>query len=143
VKRVAATPWWWVALAGAVLLPWHMQQDGLGLRSLLALFQDDPEAASAASQAVRHGASGLPVLRPCCSAPAALRWHGLRSAAAPSCWRRPLESGGDRRPGLRDRHPWLDRPWLEVVFRRSRTGSSHGIGGAVAAVGFLFQASDG
>ncbi|PWS34295.1 iron ABC transporter permease [Falsiroseomonas bella] len=46
---------WSVAAIGAVLLPWHMQQDGVTLGTLFALGQQDPEAASALWQALAHG----------------------------------------------------------------------------------------
>jgi iron(III) transport system permease protein len=48
-------PWWLAAAAGTLLLPWHMQQDGLGPSGLLAIPQSDPEAASALWQALAHG----------------------------------------------------------------------------------------
>ncbi len=45
--------WWVLAAALAVcLLPWHMQQDGLGFGGLFALFKGDADAASALGQAV-------------------------------------------------------------------------------------------
>ena len=37
------------------MVPWHMQQDGLTLASLLALGAEDTEAASALTQAMAHG----------------------------------------------------------------------------------------
>ncbi|MFN8925587.1 MAG: ABC transporter permease [Rhodospirillales bacterium] len=46
---------WLTALAGACLLPWHMQQDGVGLGGLFALVASDPDAASALGQAAFHG----------------------------------------------------------------------------------------
>jgi iron(III) transport system permease protein len=47
--------WWLIGSIGLVFLPWHMQQDGVGLSGLLALFDADPDRASAAAQAVHHG----------------------------------------------------------------------------------------
>ena len=46
---------WSIAALGALVLPWHMQQDGVGLGGLMALGQADPEAASALWQAIAHG----------------------------------------------------------------------------------------
>jgi iron(III) transport system permease protein len=46
---------WSIAAIGAVLLPWHMQQDGIGLTTLFALGQGDAEASSALWQALAHG----------------------------------------------------------------------------------------
>jgi len=46
---------WLVAALGAVLVPWHMQQDGLTVPGLMALGRDDAEASSALWQAFAHG----------------------------------------------------------------------------------------
>ncbi len=45
---------WSIAALGALVLPWHMQQDGVALGGLMALGQADPEAASALWQAIAH-----------------------------------------------------------------------------------------
>lgn len=139
--------WWWVALAGAVLLPWHMQQDGLRAGSLLALFQDDPEAASAAAQAVRHGRFWFwPVLAALAiGAPAALlpglgreRRGGILVAAGTIGILAVVAQGFAI--GIRG---WT-APWLEALFGPIEDRQfGIGIGGAVALVGFLFQVTDG
>ncbi|BBK39065.1 iron ABC transporter permease [Allostella sp. ATCC 35155] len=147
MRRPPVAVWWWLALAGAVLLPWHMQQDGLGAGSLFALFQDDPEAASAAAQAVRHGRfwfwpvlaalalGALPALLPRLGRErrgALLIAVGLAGLAA-------IAAQGFA-VGIRG---WT-APWLEALFGELDDRQfGIGIGGAVAAVGFLFQASDG
>lgn len=46
---------WSLAALGTLVLPWHMQQDGVSPGMLMALGQEDPEAASALWQAVAHG----------------------------------------------------------------------------------------
>lgn len=67
----AAAVWAAVAVAGTTLLPWHLQQDGLSLSSIPAVFGREADSASALVQAIRHGrwwfwpivmASGLAVL---------------------------------------------------------------------------------
>ncbi|MGL4636693.1 MAG: ABC transporter permease [Beijerinckiaceae bacterium] len=53
VKRFDPALWWVVAAAIAVcILPWHMQQDGLSITGIFALFAGDADAASALGQAV-------------------------------------------------------------------------------------------
>lgn len=55
VLKIDSALWWWLAAAvGLCLLPWHMQQDDIGLAGLFALFNDDPEAASALGQSLFH-----------------------------------------------------------------------------------------
>lgn len=47
--------WWWaLAAAGILVMPWHMQQDGLRLSGWIATFARDADAASALGQAVAH-----------------------------------------------------------------------------------------
>ncbi len=53
--RLDPSIWWWLAaMLGVCVLPWHMQQDGLRLAGLLALFTGDADAASALGQALFH-----------------------------------------------------------------------------------------
>ncbi|MFY7959696.1 MAG: ABC transporter permease [Elsteraceae bacterium] len=55
VLKIDSALWWWLAAAvGLCLLPWHMQQDDIGLAGLFALLKDDPEAASALGQSLFH-----------------------------------------------------------------------------------------
>jgi iron(III) transport system permease protein len=45
--------WWVIAVALAVcVLPWHMQQDGIGFGGLFALFRSDADSASALGQSL-------------------------------------------------------------------------------------------
>ncbi|BBK33504.1 iron(III) transport system permease protein [Stella humosa] len=147
MRKPAAGLWWWVALAGVLLLPWHMQQEGVGPASLLALFQDDPEAASAAAQAVRHGRFWFwPVLAALLvAAPAVLRpgmvreRRGLLLALGGLAGLAAIVAQGFA-IGIRG---W-NAPWLEALFGPIEDRQfGIGLGGAVAAVGFLFQATDG
>ena len=55
MRRSDPIVWWLLAgAAGACLLPWHLQQDGVKFSSLLALFVRDPDQASALAQALMH-----------------------------------------------------------------------------------------
>ncbi|WP_374447076.1 ABC transporter permease [Stella sp.] len=147
MKAPPAATWWWVALVGAALLPWHMQQDGIGWSALLALVQEDPEAASAAAQAARHGRFWFwPVLAALVvGAPAALvprldrERRGLILLAAGVLGMAAIATQGFA-VGIRG---WT-QPWLAALFGEIEDRQfGIGVGGAVAAVGFLFQASDG
>ncbi len=54
-QRFDPSAWWTLAAAvGVCLLPWHMLQDGLSLKSVLALFSSDADSASALTQALRQ-----------------------------------------------------------------------------------------
>jgi iron(III) transport system permease protein len=53
-RRDASAYWCLAAVVSVCLLPWHMLQDGLGLKSLFALFSPDTDSASALRQAVSH-----------------------------------------------------------------------------------------
>ena len=46
---------WVLGALGALVLPWHMQQEGVDLAGLVAFGESDPEAASAVWQAAAHG----------------------------------------------------------------------------------------
>ena len=45
---------WSAAAIATLILPWHMQQDGLTLAALFGFGQEDAEAASALWQAMAH-----------------------------------------------------------------------------------------
>jgi iron(III) transport system permease protein len=134
---------WALAAAGTLLLPWHMQQDGVTLRGLLALGVEDPDAASALWQALAHGrfwfwpvvaaiALGLPAVRP------GRRFPGARIAAGA------LGLAAIVTQGLAIGVQGWSFPWLEVAF--GELGDRQfglGLGGAVATLGFLFLLTDG
>jgi iron(III) transport system permease protein len=53
--RIDPVIWWWLAAAaGVAIVPWHMQQDGMRLGGIFALFAGDADAASALGQSVFH-----------------------------------------------------------------------------------------
>ena len=54
MKSASSLLIWSAAALGILVLPWHMQQDGLTLTGLVGLGQEDAEAASALWQAVAH-----------------------------------------------------------------------------------------
>jgi iron(III) transport system permease protein len=134
---------WLLAAAGTLLLPWHMQQDGITLRGLLALGQADPEAASAAWQALAHGrfwfwpvvaavAIGLPAVQP------GRGRAGLRMVAGG------LGLAAIVAQGLAVGVQGWSFPWLEATF--GELGDRQfgiGLGGTVATAGFLFLLTDG
>ncbi|MGE0714438.1 MAG: ABC transporter permease [Alphaproteobacteria bacterium] len=147
MRRLAPGCWWWAAFAGIVLLPWHMQQAGLGPGDLLAVASDDPEAASAAAQALRHGRFWLwPVLAALAlGAPAAL----LATLARPRRAALLVVAGALGLAAIAAQgfavgiQGW-SAPWLEQAFGTLDDRQfGIGIGGAAAAVGFLFMATDG
>ncbi|WP_137124193.1 iron ABC transporter permease [Roseomonas sp. HF4] len=134
---------WLLAAAGTLLLPWHMQQDGITLRGVLALGQEDPEAASAAWQALAHGrfwfwpvvaavAIGLPAVQPG-------RGRAVLRMAAGA-----LGLAAIVAQGLAIGVQGWSFPWLEATF--GDLGDRQfgiGLGGAVATAGFLFLLTDG
>jgi len=134
---------WALAATGTLLLPWHMQQDGVTLRGLLALGVEDPDAASALWQALAHGrfwfwpvvaaiALGLPAVR------RGRRFPGARIAAGA------LGLAAIVAQGLAIGVQGWSFPWLEAAF--GELGDRQfglGLGGAVATLGFLFLLTDG
>ncbi|MCX7324902.1 MAG: iron ABC transporter permease [Hyphomicrobiales bacterium] len=53
--RIDPAIWWWLAAAvGVVIVPWHMQQDGMRISGIFALFAGDADAASALGQSLFH-----------------------------------------------------------------------------------------
>ncbi len=54
-RRMDPSAWWCLAaIAGVCLLPWHMLQDGLTLKSIFALVSGDADTASALAQSLLH-----------------------------------------------------------------------------------------
>ncbi len=53
--KIDPAVWWWIAAAvGVCIVPWHMQQDGMRLGGIVALFTGNADAASALGQSVFH-----------------------------------------------------------------------------------------
>jgi iron(III) transport system permease protein len=137
---------WLMAAIGTVVVPWHMQQDGLALGSLVALGAEDPEAASALWQAVAHGRFWFwPVV-----AALAVALPGAAPAgtnARRATW---LLAGGTLglaaivAQGLAVGVQGWSFPWLEARF--GELGDRQfgiGLGGCMAFLGFLVMLTDG
>ena len=139
--------WWWaVAAFGALVLPWHMQQDGLRASGVIALFARDADAASAVGQALLHGRAWLwPVLlalgagllgfRPSLEREARGRWlvwagtAGLLAIIAQGWF-----------IGVRGwSYPWLEAAFGEMQDRQFGVGW----GGVLAFVGFAALVANG
>ena len=139
--------WWGLAAIGAVLLPWHLQQDGLSwVAALTALTSTDAEAASALGQALWHGRWWFwPVLAALAlAAPAALgfgtrrgRGRWLTLAAGAGLILLVLQAYAI---GLRG---WTT-PALTAAFGElSDRQFGIGLGGMLAALGLLFLFTEG
>jgi iron(III) transport system permease protein len=137
---------WSIAAIGTVLLPWHMQQDGVTLPALFALGQADPEAASALWQAWAHGrfwfwpvigalALALPGALPMGSAnrrSAFLTWGGAFGLVAIIVQGMAVGING-----------WSSE-WLTILFGELDDRQfGVGLGGVLAFVGFLVMLTDG
>jgi iron(III) transport system permease protein len=139
--------WWWaVAAVGALVLPWHMQQDGMRASGVIALFAPDADASSALGQALLHGRAWLwPVLlalgagllgfRPSLEREARGRWlvwagaAGLLAIVAQGWF-----------IGVRG---W-SYPWLESAFGAMEDRQfGVGWGGVLAFVGFAALVANG
>ncbi|HEY8564607.1 MAG TPA: iron ABC transporter permease [Beijerinckiaceae bacterium] len=141
-----ALAWWLLALAGVVVLPWHMQQDGLGLGAWRALATDDADAASALGQAIGHGrwwfwptilalAAGLPGLGPIL--PRRRRGRILALAGGAGLLTLVLQAW---LVGLRGwSYPGLAATFGELGNRQFGIG----LGGALTFLGFLFLLTEG
>ncbi len=136
---------WLLAAIGVAILPWHMQQDGIGLTSLVALGGDDPEAASALTQALRHGRFWFwPVLAGIALAlPGALPGPAARRAGF-------LLAGGGLglaaivAQGLAVGVQGWSWPWLEALFGPLDDRQfGIGLGGSLAFAGCLVLFTDG
>jgi iron(III) transport system permease protein len=137
---------WLMAAIGTVLVPWHMQQDGLALTGLLALGAEDPEAASAIWQAMAHGrwwfwpiVAGLAL-----ALPGALPFGPAARRAAFL-----LGGGGFAlaalvAQGLAIGVMGWSSPWLEARFGELGDRQfGFGLGGCLAFVGALVMVTDG
>ncbi len=133
--------WWALAAAGLLLLPWHVQQDGLTPATMLALGAGEPDMASALTQAVAHGRWWFwPALL---ALPLAL--PGLVTGRA--AWL--LAAGGlgllaIAAQGLAVGVMGWTAPWLEAAFGPMEDRQfGIGLGGACAVLGFLFLFTEG
>ena len=137
---------WLLAAVGTVLVPWHMQQDGLTVLGLMAFGQEDPEAASALWQALAHGRFWFwPVV-----AGLALALPGALPAGTAARRAAFLLAGGGFgllaiiAQGLAVGVQGWSFPWLEATF--GELGDRQfgiGLGGSMAFVGCLVMVTDG
>ncbi|NMJ40122.1 iron ABC transporter permease [Roseomonas sp. JC162] len=146
MKSASSLLIWSAAALGILVLPWHMQQDGLTLTGLVGLGQEDAEAASALWQAVAHKrfwfwpviaalAVTLPGALPSGSARARsgfLVWGGLLGLAAIVAQGLAIGVQGWS-------YPWLTQMFGELDDRQFGMG----LGGAVAFFAFVLLLTDG
>ena len=137
---------WLLAAIGAVVVPWHMQQDGLALAGLMAFGAEDPEAASAFWQALVHGRRWFwPVM-----AGVALALPGALPIGTAARRAGFLLAGGSLGllaiilQGLAIGVMGWSSPWLEASF--GELGDRQfgiGLGGSLAFIGCLVMITDG
>ncbi len=137
---------WLLAAIGTAVVPWHMQQDGLALGSLVAFGQEDPEAGSALWQALAHGRFWFwPVV-----AALALALPGALPAGAAARRATFLLAGGGLglaaivAQGAAIGIQGWSFPWLEATF--GELGDRQfgiGLGGSLAFIGCLVLFTDG
>jgi iron(III) transport system permease protein len=137
--------YWLLAALGATILPWHMLQDGLALSNLVALGAEDPEAASALTQAVRHGRfwfwpvlAGLALALPgALAGPARRRSHFLLAGGG-------LGLAAIILQGLAIGVQGWSWAWMEAAFGPLDDRQfGIGLGGALAFAGCLVLFTDG
>jgi iron(III) transport system permease protein len=137
---------WSVAAVGVLLVPWHMQQDGMSAGGLLALRRDDPDAASALWQALAHGrfwfwpmVAAIAIALPGAAAigPNARRAAFLLAGGGLGLAALAAQGLAIGIPGWT--HPWLERAFGELGDRQFGIG----LGGSLAFVGCLVMVTDG
>jgi iron(III) transport system permease protein len=137
---------WLAGALGALVLPWHMQQDGVTLRGLVALGAADAEAASALTQAAAFGRFWFwPVLAALVVAlpgalPAGTRAHRARFlVAGGACGLLAVVLQG-LAIGIQGWNwAWANAAFGELDDRQFGMG----LGGVVTAVAFLLLFTDG
>jgi iron(III) transport system permease protein len=147
MKRIDPSLWCWIAAAIAlVILPWHMQQDGLRLPGLFALFNPEGDAASALGQAAAHGrwwfwpvlASlllAVPALQPGATRDTRARWLLLAGLAGLTT----LIAQGVLIGARGWAYPVLEKTFGEMSDRQFGIGW----GGSIAFTAFLLMLTDG
>ena len=137
---------WSVAAIGTVLLPWHIQQDGVTLATLFALGQEDPEAASALWQALAHARFWFwPVIGALALAlPGALPAGSASRRAGFLVWGGGLGLTAIVAQGMAIGIQGWSHEWLTALFGELNDRQfGMGLGGSLAFLGFLVMLTDG
>ncbi len=137
---------WSFAALGTLVLPWHMQQDGVALGGLMALGQADPEAASALWQAIAHKRFWFwPVVAALALAlPGALPFGTAARRAGFLLAGAGFGLAAIVAQGLAIGVQGWSTPWLEAMF--GELGDRQfgvGLGGTLAFAGFVLLLTDG
>lgn len=139
-------PLWLLACLGTLVLPWHMQQDGVRLAGLIALGQPDPEASSAFWQALAHGRFWFwPVVAALFLAlPGALKAGSRARQAGFLVWGGGLGLAAIVLQGLAIGIQGWSWGWMNALFGELPDRQfGMGLGGSLAALGFLLLLTDG
>jgi iron(III) transport system permease protein len=137
---------WSIAAIGTVLLPWHMQQDGVTLGTLFALGQQDSEAASALWQALAHGRFWFwPLIAALALAlPGALPAGPATQRAGFLVWGGGLGLAAIVAQGFAVGVQGWSYPWLAALFGELNDRQfGIGLGGSLAFLGCLILLTDG
>ncbi len=146
MKRPSSLLAWSAAAIAILLLPWHMQQDGLTLATLIGLGQQDAEAASALWQAVAFGRFWFwPVLVALAIAlPGALPAGAAATRARFLVWGGTLGLLAIAAQGLAIGVQGWSYAWLTDLFGELDDRQfGMGIGGAIAFFAFVILLTDG
>lgn len=141
----SAIPFWLLAAVGAVLVPWHMQQDGLTLPGLAAIPRADADASSALWQALMHHRFWFwPVL-----AALVLAGVGLMAGSRPRrgallAWGGVLGLAAIVLQGAAIGIQGWNWSWATAAFGELNDRQfGIGLGGSMTTLGFLFMLTDG
>jgi iron(III) transport system permease protein len=137
---------WVIAALGTLILPWHMQQDGVSLATLIGLGAEDAEAASALWQALHFGRFWFwPLV-----AALALALPGALPFGSASTRGRVLIIAGSLgllsiiAQGFAIGIQGWNYPFLEATFGELQDRQfGMGLGGALSFIGFLILLTDG
>ncbi len=146
MKSASSLLIWSAAALGILVLPWHMQQDGLTLTGLVGLGQEDAEAASALWQAVAHKRFWFwPVIAALAVAlPGALPSGSARARSGFLVWGGLLGLAAIVAQGLAIGVQGWSYPWLTEIFGELDDRQfGMGLGGTVAFFAFVLLLTDG
>ena len=137
---------WSLAAIGTLVLPWHMQQDGVALGGLMALGQEDPEAASALWQALAHKRFWFwPVVAALAlTFPGAVPFGSARARSGFLLWGGLLGLGAIVAQGLAIGVQGWSYDWMTAAFGELNDRQfGIGLGGAIAFFAFVVLLTDG